>query len=98
MSEHREASLYEERKQNPDEFARGIEQLRDAVGEYLEQVSMRQAAREIGMSPVGLTKFVNGATPYMHTLRKLRAWRDARTGGHPAPPSGASDPDASPAG
>jgi hypothetical protein len=79
MAESLEPSLHEERRQDPAAFARRIEQLRDAVGEYLETTSLREAAREIGMSPTGLANFVNGATPYTHTIGKLRAWQAARS-------------------
>ncbi len=38
--------------------------------------SLRQAAREIGMSPTGLQKFLHGGEPYVKTVRKLSLWRE----------------------
>ncbi|MBI4409145.1 MAG: hypothetical protein HY561_05525 [Gemmatimonadetes bacterium] len=51
-----------------------VEWLRDAVAVEVEATSLRQVAREIGMSPTGLHKFLTGATPYSATRRKLEHW------------------------
>ncbi len=51
-----------------------LEELRDAVAETVEQGSLRGVAREIGMSPTGLKKFLGGTDPYGPTLRKLVPW------------------------
>lgn len=51
-----------------------IETLRSAATARVEAISLRGASREIGMSPSGLQKFVNGAQPYAPTLHRLRAW------------------------
>lgn len=51
-----------------------LEQAREAVAEAVEQGSLRRVAREIGMSPTGLKKFLDGTDPYGPTLRKLVPW------------------------
>jgi hypothetical protein len=56
----------------PDQ--RLIPQLRTAVIERVERTSLRSAAREIGMSPTGLRKFLDGNMPYTKTLHRLRKW------------------------
>lgn len=56
----------------PDQ--RLIPQLRTAVIERVERTSLRSAAREIGMSPTGLKKFLDGNMPYTKTLHRLRKW------------------------
>lgn len=52
----------------------GIDHLRDAVARGVETESLRRIAREIGMSPSGLQKFLDGARPYDPTRRKLERW------------------------
>lgn len=64
------------------------ETLRGAAADRIEQTSLRQTAREIGLSPTGLLKFVEGSRPYRGTARKLEAWyarRAARDGGGHSP-------------
>ena len=51
-----------------------IPQMREAVMERVERTSLRTAAREIGMSPSGLKKFLDGNMPYTKTIHRLRAW------------------------
>lgn len=51
-----------------------VEELRSAAAARVENTSLRGAAREIGMSPSGLKKFLLGTSPYAATLRKLRTW------------------------
>jgi hypothetical protein len=48
--------------------------LRLAAGEYVQNTSLRTAAREIGLSPMGLRMFLQGGRPQTRTLRKLRDW------------------------
>ena len=43
---------------------------------------MRHVAREVGMSPSGLQKFLAGSQPYSATRRKLERWH-AKSGGEP---------------
>lgn len=51
-----------------------IPRLRAAVQERVERTSLRGAAREIGMSPTGLKKFLDGNMPYTKTIHRLRNW------------------------
>jgi hypothetical protein len=51
-----------------------IPQMREAVMEHVERTSLRTAAREIGMSPSGLKKFLDGNMPYTKTIHRLRRW------------------------
>lgn len=51
-----------------------IERIRGSVGDRVQDTSLRSVAREIGMTPTGLKKFLMGAAPYTPTLRRLRAW------------------------
>ena len=51
-----------------------VETLREAARTFVDATSLRQAARDIGMSPTGLRGFLDGAAPYVKTERKLRSW------------------------
>lgn len=51
-----------------------VEHLRAAAATRVRQTSLRGVAREIGMSPTGLKKFLLGTAPYAPTLRRLRKW------------------------
>lgn len=53
---------------------RPADQLRRAAAARVDATSLRGAAREIGMSPTGLRKFLDGTTPHAVTLRRLRTW------------------------
>lgn len=48
----------------------------------MSTLSLRGVAREVGMSPSGLQKFVDGSVPYLTTRRKLEQWfvREAARG------------------
>lgn len=48
--------------------------LREAVALRSEATSVRQVAREIGLSPAGLQKFIDGAAPRSRTRRLLELW------------------------
>jgi hypothetical protein len=74
-------SLRTERERDPAAFARHIEEIRAALRRHLDEASLRQAAREVGMSPTGLSKFLDGAEPHMRTVGKLRAWHAGRPRG-----------------
>ena len=54
--------------------APGVEALREALRQHILRTSLRTAAREVGMSPTGLRGFVDGASPYVKTLRRTQAW------------------------
>jgi transcriptional regulator with XRE-family HTH domain len=62
-----------------------VRHLREAAAARVENTSLRAVAREIGMSPTGLTKFLRGTVPYSPTLRRLRKWY--LQFGAPNPPS-----------
>jgi hypothetical protein len=51
-----------------------IRHLRETAAARVENTSLRSVAREIGMSPTGLKKFLQGTAPYSPTLRRLRTW------------------------
>jgi hypothetical protein len=62
-----------------DNTAKLVDSIRDAVnaritGRGEDVASLRELARQIGMAPSGLSKFVAGSAPYTKTLRKLRRW------------------------
>ena len=86
MYEKTEESLRAQREQDPDAFAKQIYDIRAALSLYLDAVSLRGAAREIGMSATGLSNFLNGSEPYMPTVAKLRRWHAAHSGAGEAPP------------
>lgn len=73
-----ETSLREERTRDPVAFSQELGEIRRALQLYLDEASLRQAAREVGMSPTGLSKFLDGAEPYARTVKKLRAWYTAQ--------------------
>src|SRR5437879_13664384 len=54
--------------------------LRDAVARQAGRVSLRRAAREVGVSPNGLRNFLHGAAPRGTTRVKLERWLAARRG------------------
>ncbi|HYH83167.1 MAG TPA: hypothetical protein VEX86_25450 [Longimicrobium sp.] len=51
-----------------------VQHLREMAAARVESTSLRGVAREIGMSPTGLKKFLLGTAPYSPTLRRLRKW------------------------
>lgn len=59
-----------------------LDQLRTVITARLATVSLRGVAREVGMSPSGLQKFVDGSVPYLPTRQKLERWyvREAARG------------------
>lgn len=67
-------SIRVDRERDPEAFQREVQTYRDAMLRYLDHVSLRQAAREVGMSPTGLSKFCDGGEPYSRTVLKLREW------------------------
>lgn len=63
------------REHNPtDPRSASIKHLRETAAARVENTSLRSVAREIGMSPTGLKKFLQGTAPYSPTLRRLRTW------------------------
>lgn len=51
-----------------------LDRLREAVGERVQASSLRAVARQVGMSPSGLHKFLSGGVPYQKSRRKLFEW------------------------
>jgi hypothetical protein len=48
--------------------------LRDAVEREIAELSLRQAAKQIGVSPNGLRNFIAGSVPRSATRAKLERW------------------------
>lgn len=64
--------------------------LREAVERQVSARSLRHAARQVGMSPTGLQKFLDGASPTDATCRKLERWAfDRAAAGEPPTGEGA---------
>jgi hypothetical protein len=59
---------------NPDHRSATVRHLRETAAARVENTSLRNVAREIGMSPTGLKKFLLGTAPYSPTVRRLRSW------------------------
>jgi hypothetical protein len=57
-----------------DHRATTIQHMREAIAERVRKTSLRRVAREVGLSPTGLKKFINGSDPYSPTVRRLNAW------------------------
>lgn len=51
-----------------------LRRIREALELRVEQTSLRSTAREVGLSPSGLRKFLDGANPYSPTELKLQRW------------------------
>ena len=51
-----------------------VHHLREMAAARVESTSLRGVAREIGMSPTGLKKFLLGTAPYSPTVRRLKKW------------------------
>jgi transcriptional regulator with XRE-family HTH domain len=51
-----------------------VSRLREAVTIRVQATSLRSVARQVGMSPSGLDKFLNGAMPYQKSRRRLFDW------------------------
>lgn len=57
-----------------------IERLREQVATRVQATSLRSVARQVGMSPTGLEKFLAGGTPYTRSRQKLQDWAERETG------------------
>jgi hypothetical protein len=53
---------------------RGRDPLLRTLAARVESSSLRQVAREVGMSPTGLRKVLEGASSYAPTRAKLERW------------------------
>lgn len=51
-----------------------IPRIREAAAARVLATSLRKVAREVGMSPTGLRKFLDGTDPYSPTVHRLRVW------------------------
>lgn len=51
-----------------------LRELRQVIEARLASMSLRGVARDVGMSPSGLQKFVDGSVPYLPTRQKLERW------------------------
>lgn len=69
----------------PGAVALPVPLLRAAVERELGAVSLRQAAREAGMSPNALRNFVRGARPRAITRSRLERWLATRPTEAPGP-------------
>ena len=49
-----------------------LERLRETVALRVQATSLRTVARQVGMSPTGLEKFLAGETPYSRQVRATR--------------------------
>jgi hypothetical protein len=54
-----------------------VDELREAIIEAVAASGLRAVARQVRMSPTGLNKFIQGASPYNPTIRRLRLWHAA---------------------
>ena len=61
-----------------------LKRLRETVKLRVQATSLRTVARQVGMSPSGLQKFLAGGTPYAGSRQKLQDWWE-RQGSRPRP-------------
>jgi hypothetical protein len=62
------------------------EQIRQTAELRVQETSLRQVAYRIGLSPMGLKKFLDGASPYEVNRRKLADWYVREQGRRSVPP------------
>ncbi|HEV2145949.1 MAG TPA: hypothetical protein VGR37_00885 [Longimicrobiaceae bacterium] len=62
------------------------EQIRQTAELRVQETSLRQVAYRIGLSPMGLKKFLDGASPYEANRRKLADWFVREQARSTAPP------------
>lgn len=65
---------------SPGTVALPVPILRGTIERELTTLSLRQAAREIGVSPNALRNFVRGAQPRVTTRARLERWLAGRAG------------------
>lgn len=61
-----------------------LERVRDTVALHVQAYTLRAVARQIGLSPSGLDKFLAGGTPYAKSRKKLYDWWDRERGTIPS--------------
>jgi hypothetical protein len=59
---------------SPVPQAASIRHIREVLCARVNATSLRRVAREVGMSPTGLRKFLDGTDPYSPTVHRLRVW------------------------
>jgi hypothetical protein len=57
-----------------DRAVTSLERLRETVALRVQATSLRTVARQVGMSPAGLEKFLAGETPYSRSRQRLQEW------------------------
>ena len=58
----------------PEQAVTSLERLRETVALRVQATSLRTVARQVGMSPAGLEKFLAGETPYSRSRQRLQEW------------------------
>lgn len=53
-----------------------LDGIRAALEKHLDEVSLRELARQIGIAPTSVSNVINGTQPYRKTLVKLRRWNE----------------------
>jgi hypothetical protein len=67
--------------------AEEVERFRVALRDRVNRSTLRSVAVEVGISPSGLSKLMDGGTtPYAPTVERLRSWYYRKTGVHQRPP------------
>lgn len=66
--------------------AQDLKRFRLALADAIDHSTLRAVARSVGMSPSGLTKFLDGTKPYGPTVERLREWYFRQAGMHQTPP------------
>ena|ERR1700741_2432862 len=51
-----------------------VDRVRERVAVRVQTTSLRSVARQVGMSPSGLEKFIAGGSPYSRNREKLQQW------------------------
>jgi hypothetical protein len=51
-----------------------LREVRNALEIRRAETSLRATAREVGLSPTGLSQLLQSATPYRRTVQRLLAW------------------------
>ena len=54
--------------------AMNVPELRRAIRDEVAATSLPHVSRQVGMTPGGLQKFLDGGRPYMATRRRLERW------------------------
>lgn len=67
-----------------DQPVTSLERLRETVALRVQATSLRTVARQVGMSPGTLEKFLAGETPYPRSRQRLQEWW-ARQSAKPRP-------------